>query len=78
MVELVNNGVTCHNRFRERQMQKIVNNVLNFTEITMATLQPNNHLRRCRSKWNRVCNIREQDNVMIGDEDKQRDYLLVR
>jgi hypothetical protein len=78
MVELVNNGVIYHNGFRESQMQKIVNNVLNFTRITMATLQPNNHLMRCRSKWNRVCNIREQDNVRIGDEDKQRDYLLVR
>ena len=87
VVELVLNGMACHNGFRETQMQKVVNDVLDFTGVKVTTLQLYNHLRKWRMKWNNICTLREHNFItwssvgsffMIEDDEQLRQHLAVR
>ena len=50
IVELVIVGVSFTHGFREGQMRKIANDVLNFTGTTVTTLRLYNHLRKWRTR----------------------------
>ena len=87
MVQLINTGVEGNNGFRECHMQKICEDVFDFTGTRVTTMQMYNHMRKWRIKWNMILKIKTKKFVrwmpnsssfLVDDEDKLMEFLLVR
>jgi hypothetical protein len=87
MVQLINTGVDCNNGLGESHMQKICEDVFDFTGTRVTTMQLYNHMRKWRIKWNMILKIKAKKFVkwmpdssffLVDDEEKLRELLLVR
>ena len=68
-------------------MQKICEDIFDFTGTRVTTMQLYNHMRKWRIKWNMILKLKAKKFVrwlpdssifLVDDEDKMREHLLVR
>jgi hypothetical protein len=82
LVELVKSGVCFNQGFKESQMKKVANDVLDFTSIA----QIYNHIRKWRNKWSLISILKCEDKLkwseydtcfVLDDEENLYDHLKV-
>jgi hypothetical protein len=67
--ELVKEGMTGVQFFRNRDLKAIVEVVLKFTDREVGVDQIYNHLRHCKARWVHVCRLKKCLRGALGEEE---------
>ena len=54
--------------FKERYIQRVSNDVIDFTGLSVSTTQIYNHMRKWIAKWVRLCHLKELPGVVWHEE----------